>query len=166
MSTLEVRRSNISFWTAHPSAGVRLAAGLWITFHHVWHHYPVSPPPSTFSPLCNPFFPNSRASFLLSSSRFSPYLYICFLSIFHSLSGLLLFFLPQAPSLFSTLPPTGWAVKQERAHGRPLTSRNLASEFCHRTKPLQTFLNSHWTKTQRCSINARFSLCTFTLMTD
>lgn len=114
------------------------------------------PPTPTFSPLCNPFFPNWRASFLLSSSRFSPYLYICFLSIFHSLSGLLLFFLPQAPSLFSTLPPTGWAVKQERAHGRPLTSRNWASELCRRNQTTADFfkqsLNQDAAVLNKCSV--------------
>lgn len=54
----------------------------------------------------------------------------------------------------STLPPTDWAVKQEQAHGRPLTSRNSALELCCRTKRLQTLLNAepgsgpaaqHWT---------------------
>lgn len=43
------------------------------------------------------------------------------------LASVLLF--PQAPSLFPFLPPTGWAVKQEHAHGRPLTTRNAAIEL-------------------------------------
>lgn len=48
------------------------------------------------------------------------------------LSGRLLFFPPQAPSLFPLLLPTGWAVKQEQAHGKPLTTRNSAIELYSR----------------------------------
>lgn len=63
-----------------------------------------------------------------------------------SLSGQLYVFFPQAPSLFPFLPPTGWAVKWEQAHGRPLTSRNSTLELCCRTKRLQTLLHNHWAK--------------------
>ena len=83
----------------------------------------------------------SPSSLLLLSTSFSPISYQCSLppsfhpanslhiltSVFSLWASVVPF--PQAPSLFPFLPPTGWAVKQERAHGRPLTTRNSALEL-------------------------------------
>ena len=128
---------------AHPSAGVRLAAGLRVTLHHVSHHN--FGPPLPFYP-CQLLSSTSRinAPVLLSSCELSPYPNLGFLSF--SLWASVLLSPPRAPSLFPSLPPTGWAVKRERAHGRPLTTRNAALELCCRAKRLQTLLHNHWTK--------------------
>lgn len=78
-----------------------------------------------------PHLVSMHNSSLLLSSHLLPYPDVCFTS--PSLWAPVPLFSPRRHHSFPpSLPPTGWAVKQERAHGRPLTTRKAALELCGR----------------------------------
>lgn len=84
--------------------------------------------------------------YLFTLTFFFPISYLCIIPPpFHPENSLPMLTSGFSPSLWASVclfplgtitlsfpPPTGWAVKQERAHGRPLTSRNAALEVCCR----------------------------------
>lgn len=132
----------ISCWAPHPSAG--LTTGFWINLHQVRHTetFPTLPPlpfsvflsyPASFSPIR---FVAALLSFFLSTSIIFPFSLDC---------------CPPFPSGTITLPCSSlpfppsrvMAVKQARAHGRPLTGRPSESELSCRNKRLQTLAHKH-----------------------
>lgn len=65
---------------------------------------------------------------------------------FFSLSpGFTTYFPPRHHHFSLFLPPTGWAVKEERAHGRPLTTRNTPFELCCRGNDSKLFYTTSGT---------------------
>lgn len=75
-------------------------------------------------------------SFFLHPAKSPPILTCVFISLSPGFSAS---FSPRHHHFSLFLPPTGWAVKQELAHGRPLTTRNTALELCCRGNDCRLF---------------------------
>lgn len=113
------------------------------------------PPPRTPPPLLPPPSLAPCASFPPFHPAASlPYLYICFLSIFHSLFGLPLFFVSLSPGHHRSLPPShGPASKTAAGSWEAINQLKLAIRSCRATA--DAFLEqSLGPKSRRCSINA------------